>query len=520
MLTALSKQSMVNQDQVTKIQELIAEAITGGTFGSVPASYAAPTVISTSRGRSPQRVGAGRDGGVGESVTEDGGPSSSSMTPTRGISSTELLSAVTDPRAPSLRSQVTELAKRVEQTNQLVTSLDADLRREAAKAIEAGEEAAALSHSLRESVGSAERMSGELEQRVLNQAGEQRQTVLNAVNSLERRIEREVQAVPSSSQISSMFDQKIAHFQSIVDGAERRFVVLEESTRTTRDDAQHLQSTLGERLSTVEMSVAKAARDAAEARVFSDEFVRSHGTKEMELSEAMQGVKETQRQLISIAEELDDLKQRLPEVHFARLERKAQAESAKFDAMRIHHSESYGPYSTVDTAGVMGGPAMYAKQFSSGDNVVHNNHTDYPPAPPPPPPPVATVSTDPPGQRSTVQQQSREETYSRDLAGYTGDSSTTSLASISTRAIIGDAPEGEHSERKTTDQQFTSKHFSPRTGLIDHVPPPASDVREAARTLPEQHSSRPEIRNPPAIAKPRTVPHEAAIAHHSNASVS
>ena len=58
------------------------------------------------------------------------------------MSSAQLLAAVTNPNAPSLRTQVTELAKRVEQTNHLVTTLDADLRRESSKAVEAGEEAA------------------------------------------------------------------------------------------------------------------------------------------------------------------------------------------------------------------------------------------------------------------------------------------------------------------------------------------------------------------------------------------
>ena len=197
------------------------------------------------------------------------------------MSSAQLLAAVTNPNAPSLRTQVTELAKRVEQTNHLVTTLDADLRRESSKAVEAGEEAAALSRSLRDSVGTAERQNNDLEQRVLMQASEQRQSVLNAVAALERKIEREVAAVPSADNISKMMDERVAVCRQLVEGAERRFASLDQSTRTARDDATHLQSTIGERLSTVELSAARSAREASEARVFSDEFVRNYGAKEM-----------------------------------------------------------------------------------------------------------------------------------------------------------------------------------------------------------------------------------------------
>ena len=123
------------------------------------------------------------------------------------------------------------------------------------------------------------------------------QGVMEAVQALDRRLTRELTAVPSVKALNRMLDERLASVQLLTGNAEHRMETLEHSARTAKDDALHLTGVIGERVDSAESGATRALREAKEVRIRLDEFLRMQDRNAGDLDGRLEAVQKAQQKL-------------------------------------------------------------------------------------------------------------------------------------------------------------------------------------------------------------------------------
>ena len=95
-----------------------------------------------------------------------------------------------------------------------------------------------------------------------------------AVAALERRVTREVGAIPSASEVKEVMDERCGHVDATLQHCERRVAAAAAVAKGLNNETEHLQRTLGRRLHALEMAAAASTKHAMEAKAQAADFAQ------------------------------------------------------------------------------------------------------------------------------------------------------------------------------------------------------------------------------------------------------